>query len=409
MRRPHRSIGGIPVRAKDFAFFLSLFFARLADQMLLFLVPLVVFQITQSASLSGLAFFIETLPRYLLFSVCGILCDRRSPMSLLVISQRFRLLTCAVGVAGHELLGGIGWLVALSAVCGILSTQGFLAREVMLPQIFRQQRFEKVLSYSQLGDQLGMVIGPLLAAALLGLCPWQVVVGITAFLFLLADLGLTLWHRSSRIELAPPEAAHDSWVDPFRIALKHIWHLPGLRRAAALSAGLNFVFGATLATSAAMVTGIHGQSEQSYALLQTASAVASIAILTVLAHVIIPLRAMGAIGYTAIFIGGLLTAISPNYGIYAAGYVLVLGFDRMFTIYLRSLRQKIIPQKDFGKTTGAMITVNNLSQPLAGLLVGLFSGPEGPALVIGGISLVMGFIGVIVAIGAAPVLKQANR
>ena len=305
--------------------------------------------------------------------------------------------------------GGIGWLVALSAICGILSTQGFLAREVMLPQIFRQQRFEKVLSYSQLGDQLGMVIGPILAAALLGLWPWQIVVGITAFLFLLADLGLTLWHRSSRIELAPPEAAHESWVDPFRIAFKHIWHLPGLRRAAALSAGLNFVFGATLATSAAMVTGIHGQSEQSYALLQTASAVASIAILTFLAHVIIPLRAMGAIGYTAIFIGGLLTAISPNYGIYAAGYILVLGFDRMFTIYLRSLRQKIIPQKDFGKTTGAMITVNNLSQPLAGLLVGLFSGPGGPGLVIGGISLVMGAIGVIVAIGAAPALKQANR
>ncbi|WP_201860928.1 MFS transporter [Microvirga soli] len=399
----------MPVRAKDISFFVSLFFARLADQMLLFLVPLVVFQTTQSAALSGIAFFIETLPRYLLFSVCGILCDRRSPVWLLVISQRFRLLTCAVGVAGYELIGGIGWLVALSAFCGILSTQGFLAREVMLPQIFRQQRFEKVLSYSQLGDQLGMVMGPILAAALLGLWPWQIVVGITAFLFLLADLGLTLWHRFSRIDLAPPEAAHESWIDPFRIAFKHIWQLPGLRRAAALAAGLNFVFGATLATSAAMVTGIHGQSEQSYALLQTASALASIAILTFLAHIVIPLRAMGAIGYTAIFIGGLLTAISPNYGIYAAGYILVLGFDKMFTIYIRSLRQKIIPQKDFGKTTGAMITVNNLSQPLAGLLVGLFSGPGSLGLVIGGISLVMGAIGVIVAITASPALKQSNR
>ncbi|MDF2690086.1 MAG: putative rane protein, partial [Microvirga sp.] len=66
------------MRAKDISFFVSLFFARLADQMLLFLVPLVVFQTTQSAALSGIAFFIETLPRYLLFSVCGILCDRRS-------------------------------------------------------------------------------------------------------------------------------------------------------------------------------------------------------------------------------------------------------------------------------------------------------------------------------------------
>jgi MFS family permease len=397
------------VRVKDTTFFLSLFLARLADQMLLFLVPLVVFQTTQSAALSGLAFFIETLPRYLLFSVCGVLCDRRSPISLLAMSQRYRLVTCAVGVAGHELLGGIGWLVALSAICGILSTQGFLAREVMLPQIFKRHRFEKVLSYSQLSDQLGMVIGPVFAALLLGLWPWQIAVGITALLFLLADLSLNWWHRTNEVELAPPEIVKGQWLSPFATAFKHIWHLPGLRRTAALAAGLNFVYGVTLATSAAMVTGLHRQSEQSYALLQTAGAVASISILTFLAHVIIPLRAMGAVAYTAIFIGGLLTAISPDYWVYAAGFILILSFDKMFTIYIRSLRQKIIPQQDFGKTTGVMITINNLSQPLAGLLVGLFSGEGNLGLVIGGISLVMGFIGVIVAIGAAPALKRAGE
>jgi MFS family permease len=396
------------VHVKDISFFVSLFFARLADQMLLFLVPLVVFQTTQSVALSGLAFFIETLPRYLLFSVCGILCDRISPISLLLMSQRYRLVTCAVGVAGHELVGGVGWLVALSAICGILSTQGFLAREVMLPQIFRQQRFEKVLSYSQLGDQLGMVIGPVLAALLLGLWPWQMAVGVTAVLFLLADLSLNWWHRTSGVEVAQPESVEGRWLSPFATAFKHIWHLPGLKRATVLSAGWNFVYGVTLATSAAMVTSLHGQSEQSYALLQTAGAIATIVILTFLAHVIIPLRAMGAIAYTAIFLGGLLTAIAPNYGIYAAGFILVLGFDKMFNVYIRSLRQKIIPQKDFGKTTGVIITLNNLSQPLAGLLVGLATGPEDLGIVIGGISLVMGLIGVMVVVRAAPVLKQKS-
>jgi MFS family permease len=397
------------LRAKDTTFFLSLFFARLADQMLLFLVPLVVFQTTQSAALAGLAFFIETLPRYLLFAVCGILCDRKSPISLLVISQRFRLITCVVGIAGHELSGGIGWLIVLSTICGILSTQGFLAREVMLPQIFRQHRFEKVLSYSQLGDQLGMVLGPILAALLLGLWPWQIVVGVTALLFLLADLLLTWWHRKAGVELAPPEATHGNWLVPLTTAFRHIWHLPGLKRATALAIGLNFVYGVTLATSAAMVTGLHGQSEQSYALLQAAGAVATILILTFLAHVIIPLRAMGAIAYTIIFIGGLLTAISPNYLIYGIGFIFIMGFDKMFNVYIRSLRQKIIPQSDFGKTTGVIITLNNLSQPLAGLLVSLFSGHRDLGLVIGGISLVMGAIGIIVAMSPAPVLKQASR
>ncbi|AIO28976.1 major facilitator transporter [Burkholderia cepacia] len=44
------------------AFLGSLFLSRLADQMLLFLVPLVVFQITHKATWFGLAFFIEALP-----------------------------------------------------------------------------------------------------------------------------------------------------------------------------------------------------------------------------------------------------------------------------------------------------------------------------------------------------------
>lgn len=397
------------MRAKDITFFLSLFFARLADQMLLFLVPLVVFQTTQSAALSGLAFFIETLPRYLVFAVCGILCDRKSPVSLLIISQRWRLITCLMGIAGHELFGGIGWLIALSAFVGVLSTQGFVAREVMLPQIFRQQRFEKIASYSQLGDQLGMVVGPIFAALLLGLWPWQIVVGVTAFLFLLADLSLIWWHRRSGIQLAQPEATQGNWLAPLVTAFKNIWHLPGLKRATALSAGLNFVFGATLATSAAMVTGLHGQSEQSYALLQTAGAIATIVILTFLAHIIIPLRAMGANAYTAIFLGGVLTAIGFHYWIYAVGFVLVIGFDKMFNVYIRSLRQKIIPQKDFGKTTGVIITLINLSQPLAGLLVSLFSGSVHLGVVIGGISLVMGTIGIIAAMSAAPIIKQAGE
>jgi hypothetical protein len=41
----------------------------------------------------------------------------------------------------------------------------------------------------------------------------------------------------------------------------------------------------------------------------------------------------------------------------------------MFSVFIRSLRQQIIPAGDFGKTTGLIVLLNNLSQPLAGLIV----------------------------------------
>lgn len=119
---------------KDYlAFFVSLFLSRLADQILLFIVPLLVFQTTGSVAWAGLAFFVESLPRYLAFPVCGALCDKFSPLRMLHISQVYRALACAVAVALYGLFDGIYWLVILSALCGVLTTLGIMAREVVMP------------------------------------------------------------------------------------------------------------------------------------------------------------------------------------------------------------------------------------------------------------------------------------
>ena len=59
------------MRAHSQAFFSSLFLARLADQILLFLVPLVVYQTTKKVSWSGFAFTAETILRTRLFTAFG--------------------------------------------------------------------------------------------------------------------------------------------------------------------------------------------------------------------------------------------------------------------------------------------------------------------------------------------------
>lgn len=219
------------MRVNHQAFFYSLFVARLADQILLFLVPLVVFQTTHQVSWSGLAFFIETLPRYLVFPFFGALCDRISPLRLMRVSQTIRALVCFGGVLAYALFGGIGWLIALSALCGVLTSQGLVAREVMLPRIFSTQQFQRVLAYSQLADQLGFVLGPMLAALLLGLWRWEWLVAATGVLFLLADGALLLWQHMSGFRAdAPPSAAPGHWTLPLRIALRHVLVLPGLKK-----------------------------------------------------------------------------------------------------------------------------------------------------------------------------------
>ncbi|WP_338478548.1 MFS transporter [Pseudomonas trivialis] len=368
---------------KDYlAFFISLFLSRLADQILLFIVPLVVFQTTNSVAWAGLAFFVESLPRYLAFPLCGALCDKYSPIKILHISQVYRALLCVLAVALHAFFGGITWVVVLSALCGVLTTQGIMAREVLMPHIFEHYSYTKTLSYSQIADQTGLVLGPLLAALMLEVWAWHWVVLGVAGLFLLADLSMLAWQRLSRVTLEVFEQHQGIWLRPLRIAFGHIRSLTELKKVILLAVGVNLIVGVTLATSAAMVIGQYSAGKDSYAGLQAAGAVTTIVILFFLARVALPLRLLGGVGYSMIATGALISALSPNLGGYVLGFLLITGFDKMFNVYLRTLRQRVIPPQDFGKTVGVITLLNNLSQPLAGLLVALLAAPLGTQSVI---------------------------
>lgn len=385
---------------KDYlAFFVSLFLSRLADQILLFIVPLIVFQTTNSVSWAGLAFFVESLPRYLAFPVCGALCDKFSPVRILHISQVYRALACVVAVALYGLFDGIHWLVILSALCGVLTTQGIMAREVLMPHIFQHYTYAKTLSYSQIADQSGLVLGPLMAALLLEVWAWPWVVMGVAALFVLADLAMLIWQRNTTVDLQTHAQHPGIWLQPLRTAFGHIRDRVELRRIITLAVGVNLIIGVTLATSAAMVTGQYAADKDAYALLQAAGAVVTIGILFYLARSSMPLKVMGGLSYTMIAVGALITAVSPGVGAYAVGFLLVTGFDKMFNVYLRSTRQRVIPVQDFGKTVGVITLLNNLAQPLAGLMIAVLAAPLGMQTVILLLAGITALIGVAVASG----------
>ena len=80
-------------------------------------------------------------------------------------------------------------------------------------------------------------------------------------------------------------------------------------------------------------------------------------------------------------------------------FLLVIGFDKMYSVYMRSVRQKVIPVQDFGKTVGVITLLNNLPQPLAGLAVALLASPLGTQTVILLLTAITALIGVAVASG----------
>eukprot|EP01132_Coremiostelium_polycephalum_P017123 gene17123-20531_t len=217
---------------------------------------------------------------------------------------------------------------------------------------------------------------------MLGVWAWHWVVLAVAGLFLLADLAMRIWQRHTTVNLETFEQHNDIWLQPLRVAFGHIRDLPELKRIIALAVGVNLIIGVTLATSAAMVIGQYAAGKDTYAGLQAAGALVTIAILFFLARASLPLKVLGGLSYSMIAVGALITAISPNVWAYAVGFLLLTGFDKMFNVYIRSVRQRVIPARDFGKTVGVLTLLNNLSQPLAGLLIALLAAPLGTQAVI---------------------------
>jgi MFS family permease len=391
------------MRSYDRQLLVSSFLTRLADQILLFVVPLLVFKVTGSASWSGSAFFLEALPRFIAFPVAGALCDRVSPLKLMEASQLLRSAVCGAGVAGFYALGGIGWLIAISACAGALTTQGFMAREAMLAHYFTGDAYRKSLVYIQIADQVGMLGGPIVAAALLDVASWQQVVLVTGCLFLVSDYAFSRWIKGSPdpAPVATPRAA--ATANPYRIAARHLMTIPSLLEIVLLASGANLVVGVTLATSAAMFTGTYAQSTSAFASLQIAGSIATVLMLVIVARVKLSANFLGTASYVVILLGGLVTGLGNTALFYAIGFVTIVGFDKMFSIVMRSTRTKLIPAEDFGKTVGLMALLNNLSQPLAGIVVGTLAGRAGVPHVI----LLMTFC--MALMGLAPVMLRRKR
>jgi len=268
-----------------------------------------------------------------------------------------------------------------------------------MPHVFSQYSYAKTLSYSQIADQSGLVLGPLVAALMLEVWPWHLVVLGVAGLFVMADVAMRVWQRNSTVNLQVFVQHRDIWLQPLRTALGHIRNLAELKRVITLAVGVNLIIGVTLATSAAMVTGQFGAGKDGYAVLQAAGAGVTIAILFYLARATLPLKVLGGLSYSMIAVGALIMAISPNLWGYTLGFLLVTGFDKMFNVYMRSTRQRVIPVQDFGKTVGVITLFNNLAQPLAGLLIAVAAAPLGTQTVILLLTGITALIGVAVASG----------
>jgi len=362
-------------------------FASLADQLMLFAAPVIIYKTTESITLTGLAFTIEWLPRVCSLPIAGSLSDRFGSKRVYLVADGarsiFGLLALAVILTGSLPIFYV--LMAYMGVSAFFYAQSYVALEALIPRVVESQELARTQSVVQSIEQAAMTTGPLIGALIFMVLESHWALAIACSLYGCAFLLMLNTHIPISINSAANTAkAISSIMTDMRYGLRLVWRTKSLRTITLLSLLINLIFGVVLATGALSVTGLFSQPEESFGVLQ---AVASAAIFVLLLWLPRLLKSttifhLGIFAYIAVALLAVSYVFMVNFFFYCFIYVAVLSIGSWFNIYIRTERALWIPKADLGKVIGVMVFLNQLTLPISGVIVSLHSTASSiPALI----------------------------
>ncbi|GGQ69978.1 MFS transporter [Couchioplanes azureus] len=357
--------------------------AALADQFLLFAIPLLVYRTTGSAAAGGLVFLIEWLPRVLFLPVAGVLADRVGGYRLYVIADSVRALLAVVAFVLVQTWPGatVVTLSVLAATMSLASAQAYIAMETTLPRFVPPDQMVRAQSTLQGTEQASTVLGPALAALLSVVLGTDGLLLAIGALFLLTAVNVaTLRTRLQTENTEGTPTNLRSVVAGVTEGLATLRKLTAIQGLVGLTMTVNLMVGVGMATSAAITGGTFGKSDRWFATLAVAEGVLSLLLFLVVPALSRRLSPVVAIlgTYVTICVGGLVVSQAPDFTWFAVGYTLLVGTVGVLNVFIRTERVRLVPREHLGKTIGFIVLLNQVSLPVAGFLVAAFAGAYGP-------------------------------
>ncbi|MGW5326957.1 MFS transporter [Streptomyces sp. NPDC004014] len=351
----------------------------LAYSMSTYGMPLVVLAITGSASLTGLAFALEWIPRVAAFGFAGALVDRSGAAIVSFLASLARALLVA-GAAAVLVVVPPGTaetvtVMALAALTGALTQFSFIANEAVGAIVSRRtdRQAHKVQSALIGIDQTATLIGPALGGALLLTGPTLMLACLSALSFASAALALqtppTPLRTTRRSQPARGGGLREGW--------QTLRSLPSLRRLVAGLACSNLTLGLLQSASPILVEDRFGHSAAAAGALWSIAAAATLVAVACCRAGLdrLGLWGVGVISATVAATACLAVPQAPSYTGYVTLMALFMAADGGLTVVLRTLRSQVIPPAAFGTTLSLTILLLLLPFPLAGILLALTPPP----------------------------------
>ncbi|MFE3645774.1 MFS transporter [Streptomyces sp. NPDC059169] len=371
----------------------------IAEQVVMFAVPLLIYQDTHQVASLGLAFALEWLPALVAYPFAGLIADRDGGARLfsLVSAARAAVLVSVLVMCLTQPSWTTGALMAGGAFLSVFMAPTRMAVEKMVPQLAKGDKVASTQSLVQNMELLAMALGPalaILAASALDKV-WLLLIAAGAF-----ALSSVTWLPLPRGLRAPATAGAASTRQIFA-ELGLGWRLLIGNRPVLLlgilNFTINFVMASVLSVNAALVTDVFDAPDSSFGLLNTMVGVIGLLNLMVIPFLLrrASVSALGVIGFTLLCAALIAAGFAPSFAVYGTAFVAMLIGDAYYNVFNRTQRLKVIPEEHLGKIMGPFYLLNLLSFPIAGLLVAGIGPSVGPQQLVTVLSVLLCLIGAV--------------
>jgi len=349
------------------------FLSLLCEQVIFYLVPLIIYIKTKNITLSGLAFFIEWTPRVIFLPFLGFLIDRYSLKYQLIFVEYIRaVLSFSIFFVSDNYLV----MVTVAGFLALVSAHSWLALERLIATKKTHANQVPILqARAQIIIQLSSILGPAIGTILISRISFELIIVICTSIFFLNSFLLRKFFPNNNEDSTnqlqnKPKAQLRNLLQGFSI----IYKSRALKCIILLTICLNIVEGLYLATMPALIVDIFNVEKDYVAITLSVAAIVSLVCLWTLPLIL----KKTSLNLLAVFSGLILVISALLIGLVTSVYSFIILFSLFmaarngFTVWLRTKRLEFIPVNDVGKTIGIFVAAVLAAMPFSGLLLAQF-------------------------------------
>lgn len=346
--------------------------SNLGNAVTLFAVPLLIFKLTGSALNLGIASAVTMLPHLLFGLLIGAWVDRVDRKRLMIAADVLR--AAVIGtvplLAAMDALS-IWWVYAVGFTNATISIAFDSAQFAAIPSLVSTDDLVTANGRIQASFSAMMVVGPLIAGALIAVMPVEDIFLIDAITFLVSGVLLASIRRGFNDKSG--DARRASIRQDIAEGLRYVWSHPVLRAISVMMALVNFFSSTVYAQLVLFANERLGADDSRIGILYSADA-AGVVLIALFAGRLRRRWSFGAIALGSLMIQGVLNiglAYLTNFWAAVGLWAVFGGVGVLFNINSGSLRQAIVPNHLLGRVISVAGVIAWSAIPLGTLLGGL--------------------------------------